>query len=156
MNRGPAVPSRYTYLLWNYSSWWCCYIWWYCYIYEWYWLKCGLQIILRWKSYGHHIGDIISKCSFLTEFFFSIQISLKFVLNGLNWQVGSGSGNGLVPNNQQAITWNNGRSIHRCMDTSPGPNVLIRYIWGQYVEYQHCMSQSRHVMKAPLFHNLPR
>ena len=48
-----------------------------------------------------------SKSSFIHEkFCIFIRISLQFIPKGCNWQyVSIGSGNGLVPNRRQAITW---------------------------------------------------
>ena len=55
-----------------------------------------------------------------------IQTSLKFVLQAVNCQyVCNGSGNGLVLNRQQAITWSNDDPVHWYIYASSGLNELI-------------------------------
>ena len=65
---------------------------------------------------GHHFADIF-KCIFLNDSIrIAIKISQKFVSVGSDWQeVSIGSGNGLAPNRQQAITWTNADPVHWCI-----------------------------------------
>ena len=60
-------------------------------------------------------ADIIFKCIFLNENGrIQIQIPLKFVPKSLiDNKASIGSGNGLVPNRQQAIAWTNDQPFHR-------------------------------------------
>ena len=44
-----------------------------------------------------------------------------------NWQqVSSGTGNGLAPNKQQAITWANENAVYWCRYVSPSLNKLTK------------------------------
>ena len=60
------------------------------------------------------LADDNFKCIFLNENYrVPIRFSLKFVPRSPNWQCASiGSGNGLVPNRRQAITWINANRFH--------------------------------------------
>ena len=67
---------------------------------------------LRPRQNGTHFADNIFKCISLNEkFCILIQISLKFVHKCLI-DINIGSGNGLVPNKWQAITWSNADPFH--------------------------------------------
>ena len=60
------------------------------------------------------ITDDIFRCIFFNEnIWISITISLKFVPKVLIANKFTGSGNGLVPNRQEAITWTNADPVHR-------------------------------------------
>ena len=60
------------------------------------------------------IEDNIFKCIFFNEnIWISITISLKFVPKGSIDNKFTGTGNGLVPNRQEAITWTSADTVHR-------------------------------------------
>ena len=81
---------------------------------------------------GRNFPDDIFKCIFVNEeFCILIQISRKFVPKGI------GSGNGLVSNRRQAITWTNADPVLRRIYTSLGGDELMEisvHVSGLYIK----------------------
>ena len=61
------------------------------------------------------------------KFCILIQISLKFVPNGLIDNVNIGSGKGLTPIRWQAITWTNDESVHWRKYAAQGRDELTHW-----------------------------
>ena len=70
---------------------------------------------------GCHFPEDILKCIFVNEkFCISLRISLKFLPKGPIDKVSIGSGNSLVPNWQQAITWTIADPVQWQIYAAPG------------------------------------
>ena len=108
------------------------------YMYDAFPQQCSLPCLYKLapEQNGRHFADDIFKCSLLNEnVCILIQISLMFALKSLVNDVSTGSGNDLVPDRRQAITWTSGVTCSTMPYGITRPqwvkqNLLVKYpLW---------------------------
>ena len=82
-----------------------------------------------------HFADNIFRCIFINEKFCVLMwIWLKFVPKPpIDSKIGSG--NGVMLNRRQTITWSNTTPVHWCIYSAPGGDELLKYCMWKMAAY---------------------